>query len=236
LRVEARLAHARGAARAGARSRCGSCARAARPRSGCWRSRVVTSSAPPPHVRIPVQRETTSRLGTSSKPVGKLQAVFYKTNPFGPARAGHLTAIGTHMPSRSRQCSQYENDPAFAGGPSTNLGGKWRPARGASAGLHRFHGHLSLDVVVGPDLPLQHQRSSRSLTPGPVPPPRNSIPASSRARCKASIVDLFASDPFSILVTVLAATPAFWASSLTLHPTAARAIRSCTGVIGAPPT
>jgi hypothetical protein len=64
-----------------------------------------------------------------------------------------------------------------------------------------------------PPIPCSHrscgQRLSRSLTPGPVPPPRNSIPASSRAFCNASIVDLLASEPFSILVTVLAATPAF---------------------------
>src|SRR5215813_7699934 len=33
------------------------------------------------------------------------------------------------------------------------------------------------------------------------------MPAASRARCRASIVDCFASAPFSILVAVLAVTP-----------------------------
>ena len=41
----------------------------------------------------------------------------------------------------------------------------------------------------------------------------NSTPAASSAHCKLSIVDCFASEPFSIRVTVLAATPAFSASS-----------------------
>jgi hypothetical protein len=54
----------------------------------------------------------------------------------------------------------------------------------------------------------------------------NSTPAASSARCSASIVDCFASAPFSMRVTVFAVTPAFLASSRTPQPTAARAIRS----------
>ena len=38
----------------------------------------------------------------------------------------------------------------------------------------------------------------------------NSMPAASSARCSRSIVDCFASAPFSIRVTVLAVTPAFF--------------------------
>src|SRR5215472_11228633 len=60
----------------------------------------------------------------------------------------------------------------------------------------------------------------------------NSIPAASRACCSRSIVDCFASAPFSMRVTVLAVTPAFLARSRTPQPTAARAIFSCIAFIG----
>src|SRR5215469_8640704 len=60
----------------------------------------------------------------------------------------------------------------------------------------------------------------------------NSIPAVSRACWSRSIVDCFASAPFSMRVTVLAVTPAFLASSRTPQPTAARAIFSCIAFIG----
>jgi hypothetical protein len=51
----------------------------------------------------------------------------------------------------------------------------------------------------------------------------NFTPADSSACCNLSIVDCFASAPFSTRVTVLAVTPAFLASSRTPQPTAARA-------------
>jgi len=64
-----------------------------------------------------------------------------------------------------------------------------------------------------------------SLTPAPpLSAAMNSTPAFSRAARSAAIVDCFASDPFSILVTVLAVTPAFSASSRTPKPSAALAI------------
>ena len=65
----------------------------------------------------------------------------------------------------------------------------------------------------------------RNRTPGPPPfSSMNSTPAFSSACCSLSIVDCFASAPFSMRVTVLAVTPAFSASSRTPQPTAARAI------------
>jgi hypothetical protein len=68
-------------------------------------------------------------------------------------------------------------------------------------------------------------RPCLSRTPG-CSPLVNSRPAASRVRCKASIVDCFASAPFSMRVTVFAATPALLARSRTPHPIAARAILS----------
>ena len=67
----------------------------------------------------------------------------------------------------------------------------------------------------------------RRRTPGPPPfSSMNSMPAASSARFSASIVDCFASAPFSMRVTVFAVTPACLARSRTPQPTAARAIRS----------
>ena len=69
-----------------------------------------------------------------------------------------------------------------------------------------------------------------SRTPG-CSPLVNSRPAASSVPCNASIVDCFASAPFSMRVTVFAVTPALSASSRTPQPTAARAILSWTAFI-----
>jgi hypothetical protein len=72
----------------------------------------------------------------------------------------------------------------------------------------------------------------RSRTPGPPPfSSMNSTPAASNVRCSASIVLSFKSSPRSNLATVSVDTLAAAATSRTPKPSAARAMRHCTGDI-----